>query len=210
MRVVVIDRPQPIIDADGVRSRLGIGDSDDALNPLIRAVCAEIEPPSWLECAFGRQTLEMRTGWFAEHWGGCELRLRYPPFAEMVGVKYVDGNGVEQTLDPSGYEVVGGGADFARLVLPYGRSWPATRLGPESVRIRYKAGYAPDDPQLEPAKHAVALAVKRLRALATEDLFIRSETTEGVGAESRVVTDAALKLISDAVDGILQRYRAYP
>jgi hypothetical protein len=209
--VAIIEPPAPLLTASEVRSRLGVSDDDAVLSPLVKAVCATIEPPNgWIGRAFGLQTLEMRGPWFADDWGGCELRLRFPPFRSFVSLKYLDGGGVEQTIDPSLYGVIGAtGTDVARLVLPYGGSWPVIRGDREAVRIRYTAGYDHDDPQLDAAKSAVALAVRNLRSLSARDLAISAENVPGVGSRNYIVTETASKVISGAVDGLLQGYRVY-
>jgi uncharacterized phiE125 gp8 family phage protein len=101
-RVIVIEPPAPLLTAAEVRARLGISDDDAVLSPLIKAVCAQIEPPGgWVGVAFGPQTLEQRSEWFADHWGGSFAKLRFPPLRTVESVKYIDTAGVEQTLDPA-------------------------------------------------------------------------------------------------------------
>jgi uncharacterized phiE125 gp8 family phage protein len=208
-RVAVIGPPDPILTSDEVRVRLGIEDGDDVLDPLIAAACAQIEPPlGWVGRAFGLQTLEQRGAWFADEWCGEELRLRFPPLVAVNSVKYLDDDGVEQTLDPSGYEVLGIG-DAARIVLPYAGSWPSIRWAPEAVRVEYEAGYEADAPQLEPAKNAVALAVKQLLTLSTRDLYVSQVNVPGVGSRNYVLSDVAGKLLGSAVDGLLRPYRVW-
>lgn len=204
-RIVVITPPSQLLTAAEVRARLGVTDPDAVLDPLIRAACAEIEPPNgWVGRSFGRQTLEMRTGWFADHWGGCELRLRHPPVYQVDSVKYIDAGGVEQTLAASGYEVHG---DVIRLA--YGASWPSTRFGPEAVRVRYQAGYASGDPKLEPARSAVALMVRELLSLAKRDPALSSDNVPGVGSQNYIFSEATAKVLRGAVENLLQGYRVF-
>jgi hypothetical protein len=210
-RVAVIEPPAPLLTASEVRDRLGINDSDAVLSPLIKAVCSQIEPPhGWVGRAFGTQTLEQRSGWFADYWGGYTLRLRFPPLKEILSVKYLDEDGVEQTLAVEDYTITGAtGSDVATLTVPYGGSWPSTRLEPEAIRIRYVAGYDHDDPQLDAAKAAVTLAVRNLRSLSARDLSISSDNVPGVGSRNYVVSEVASKVIGTAVDALLQGYRVY-
>jgi uncharacterized phiE125 gp8 family phage protein len=206
-RVLVIEPPAPLLTATEVRARLGISDDDAVLSPLIKAVCAQIEPPAgWVGVAFAPQTLEQRSEWFADHWGGSFAKLRFPPLRTVESVKYVDTAGAEQTLDPASYEVL---TATGQLVLAHGGAWPSVRSGIEAVRIRFTAGYDYDDPQLDAAKSAVALAVRSLRSLSARDLAISSETVPGVGSRNYLVTGAASQVISGAVDGLLQGYRVY-
>jgi hypothetical protein len=210
--VAVIEPPALLLTASEVRDRLGIDDGDAILSPLIKAVSAQLEPPNgWVGRAFGKQTLEMRLSWFENCWEG--LKLRFPPFREMISINYLDTDGVEQTLDPATYAVAGAiGTDIARLVLAYGASWPTVqsmRLASETVRIRYVAGYDHDDPQLDAVKAAIALAVRNLRSVSARDLSISAENVPGVGSRNYILSETASKVIGNAVDALLQGYRVY-
>lgn len=210
--VAVIEPPASLLTASEVRGRLGIDDDDAILSPLIKAVSAQIEPPNgWVGRAFGKQTLEMRLSWFENCWEG--LKLRFPPFRQIVSIKYLDSDGAEQTLDPATYAVTGAaGTDIARVVLAYGASWPTVqsmRLASEIVRIRYVAGYDHDDPQLDAAKAALTLAVRNLRSVSARDLSISAENVPGVGSRNYILSETASKVIGNAVDALLQGYRVY-
>lgn len=64
-----------------------------------------------------------------------------PPASQVLSVKYIDENAVEQTLDPSNYTV--DAVDVpGRVRLAYGKYWPST-LWPrwDAVRIRYVVGW---------------------------------------------------------------------
>lgn len=211
MTVKIVTPPSPIVSPTDVRTRLGVMDLDAVLTPLIAAVCAQIEPPfGWVGRAFGRQTLEQRGNWFADCWGGAELRLRYPPLVSVTSLKYTDTNGVEQTIDPSGYSVLGlGSSDVTRISLSYGGTWPTVRSGPEAVRVRYEAGYESGDPKLEPAKNAVVLMVKQLLGLSTRDLQLSRDEVPGVGSKTYVLSEVAAKIVGTAADSLLQGYRVW-
>lgn len=62
------------------------------------------------------------------------------PVDSIVSVKYLDLDGVEQTLDPSGY-VMDNTSDPAYLVPAYNAAWPETRATINAVRVRYTTGY---------------------------------------------------------------------
>lgn len=206
-RVTVIEPPAPLLTAAEVRARLGISDSDAVLSPLIKAVCAQIEPPNgWVGRSFGKQTLEHRSQWFADYWGCGYAQLRFPPLRSVQSIKYIYSDGNEQTFNSATYEVQ---TASGRVSLVYGGEWPEVRAGAEAVRIRYEAGYDHDDPQLDAAKTAVALAVRNLRSLSARDLAISSETVPGVGSRNYIVSETASKVIGNAVDALLQGYRVY-
>jgi uncharacterized phiE125 gp8 family phage protein len=204
MRLVVITAPDPIIDVAGVKSLLGItGTSQDTLlGILTAAACAQIEPPlGWTGRAFGQQTLELR----ADDWPDDDgLRLLAPPIVSISSVKYVDTAGTEQTVSSGDYELLGD-----TLSLAYGSAWPDFLAGSEAIRVRYVAGYDPDDPQLGPAKSAVALMVKAQLSLGTRDPHLSQENVPGVGSRNYVFSDMASRVSDQAVQSLLQPYRVY-
>lgn len=195
MAVVVITPPAAIVSQDEAKRHLRVDTSSDdgLIDALIATASAAIEPPDgWAGRAFGVQVLEMRLNGYG--WHG-DLALPCPPLRELLSVTYDDANGVEQTLDPTVYRIVGaGGTDVARLALAYGKAWPKIRFGPEAVRVRYEAGYAADDPKLLPAKQAVLLMVG--------DLYAHRESVI-VGATVAAIPNSA------TVEALLQRYRVY-
>jgi uncharacterized phiE125 gp8 family phage protein len=203
MRLVVITPPEPIISVPEVQLRLGISNSGDMLEPLIAAACSQVEPPlGWTGRAFGRQTLEARFDCWPDSSG---VRLPGQPIVSITSVKHIDTAGTEQTITGSNYQLFGD-----RLASAYGYDWPDVMSGiSEPIRVRYTAGYVAGDPVLEPARMAVALIVKQSLSIGTEDLFLRSETVEGVGSQTRAVTDGTLTLMSRAAENLLQAYRVY-
>ena len=205
MRLVVITPPNPILSTPEIYAKLGLTTTADGdlLDVLIQSACAQIEPPlGWTGQSFGRQTLEARFDCWPDNGG---LRLPGPPIVSLTSVKHIDTSGDEQTIDDADYQLFGD-----RLVSAYGFSWPDYMSGiSEPIRVRYEAGYAAGDPRLEPAKQAVALMVKQHLSIGTEDMFLRSETVEGVGSQTRSVTDTGLALMSKAAENLLQPYRIY-
>lgn len=67
--------------------------------------------------------------------------LPRPPFVSLSSIQYIDPDGALQTVADGAWQV-DGHSEPARLMPPYGESWPATRNQPNAVRIRYQAGYA--------------------------------------------------------------------
>jgi uncharacterized phiE125 gp8 family phage protein len=70
----------------------------------------------------------------------ARICLPLPPLQTVESVKYVDNDGVTQTVDAARY-VVDVGHQVGRVHLAYGEYWPAARLEPGAVRIRYTCGY---------------------------------------------------------------------
>lgn len=108
--------------------------ADPELNRLIksaRQVCENLS-----RRAFITQTLELVLNAFPSN----EIDLPRPRLQSVTSIKYLDSDGVEQTLSASGY-VVDTDSEPGRVYLAYGESWPTTRDIQNAVRIRYVAGY---------------------------------------------------------------------
>jgi uncharacterized phiE125 gp8 family phage protein len=85
--------------------------------------------------------------------GNGAIRLWKGPVSEILSIKYDDANGVEQTL--TSFRLVEG--KNAKLLPAYGESWPATAIGPGTVRIVYVAGYDVADRDLHELTQAAIL-----------------------------------------------------
>lgn len=70
-----------------------------------------------------------------------EIELYNPPVAAIVSVKYIDLDGVEQTLDSSLY-ALDSDSSPAWLLPAWGTDWPTARDSANALRVRYTAGYA--------------------------------------------------------------------
>jgi len=89
-----------------------------------------------------------------------QIPLPLPPVIGNVTVKYLDGSGVEQTLNPVSYRTLGVGSTCSRLALASGQSWPATEFIEESVTIQWDAGYgAAAENVPAPLRHAILLMI---------------------------------------------------
>lgn len=69
------------------------------------------------------------------------IELAYPPHQSVTHVKYLDPAGVQQTLNPAGYEV-----DSERepgwIVPAYGYTWPETLDRINAVEVRFVCGWS--------------------------------------------------------------------
>ncbi|MES2175103.1 MAG: hypothetical protein V4523_14310 [Pseudomonadota bacterium] len=199
MRTVVITAPAPVVTWEEADTQLRLdGDEDqrELVERLIAAATAHIDGPAgWLGRAIGLQTLEMRMCGF----GGGLIRLRYPPIVDIETVHYLDGMGQPQLVDADTYEVFG-----AELGNGWGKSWPtpgAYRGNAETVRIRYRAGYA-IDPDADPVVPNVPEPIKAAILLMVGDMW-HSRATIATGATMSAVP------MSASVDNLLSPYRVY-
>jgi len=174
---VVITPPEPIVDPETVRARLGMTDagsgSDANLTALIAAVTQAIDGPAGLlGRVLGRQELQFRSSSFILE---CGLRL-FPPVIGIERITYLDVDGIRQTLDPMFYALSG-----TKVLPAHGASWPHCRCDPDSVQITYEAGY--DDVPV-PILHAIILGVGKMQSMARPDMMLKQETVIGVISRS--------------------------
>lgn len=91
------------------------------------------------------------------------LHLLRRPLQSVSSVVYLDGAGVEQTLDPAVYRVLGVGEDKrdGAVRLGYGQSWPTVLDDPEAVIVTYLAGFGDDHNSIpERIRLAILLLVR--------------------------------------------------
>lgn len=74
----------------------------------------------------------------------CAQTIALPraPVLSIDAVSYLDPDGARQTVDPTAYDFEPG--DGAKLTPAHGRTWPAARVAPGSVRVDFSAGYGTD------------------------------------------------------------------
>jgi uncharacterized phiE125 gp8 family phage protein len=68
------------------------------------------------------------------------LRLDYPRIMAVVSVKYLDTDGVQQTLAGTEY-LLDADSEPGYVVPAYGKAWPETYGQVNAVKVRYTAGY---------------------------------------------------------------------
>lgn len=92
------------------------------------------------------------------------LYLPVSPVQSVTSVKYLDGNGALQVLDPSQYIVVLDGP-VPYIEPAYGVTFPTVRWQPQAITVRVVAGYG-DDPTdtPQPIRAAMLLLVAHLYA----------------------------------------------
>lgn len=107
-------------------------DEDALLTSMIRAVRRLAEART--NRALVSQVWELALDSFPE----AEVRLEKPTVLGITSVKYLDPDGVEQTLDPAEYVL--DAATLPGLLLPV-EVWPETYDDANAVKIRFTAGY---------------------------------------------------------------------
>lgn len=87
--------------------------------------------------AIGSQTLEIALDGFPD--GAIELPMS--PATAITSIKYIDTNGVEQTLAGSAY-VLDDYSHLSWVIRAYGTEWPITQGVANALKLRYQAGTA--------------------------------------------------------------------
>lgn len=197
MRTLVVISPDPVVTWEEAKAHLRLdGDDEQALVVrLIAAATAHIDGPNgWLGRALGPQTLEARARGFCD-----TISLPYRPIIDVESVHYLDDQGQSQLVDPATYELVGDDLGTA-----WGQSWPTPgvyRGNAETVRIRYRAGYAVD-PAANTLVHAVPEPIRAAILLMVGDLWHQRQSFV-TGTISSAVP------MSMTVENLLSPFRVY-
>jgi uncharacterized phiE125 gp8 family phage protein len=137
-----------------VKAQIGIQSSDTASDGIIARRITEAR--QWAEDytrrAFLTQTREVR-------WDFFPIKMELPSALTIVSVKYIDNDGLLQTVSSSDYTLdTYPDVPFLRAV--YGTVWPAARDEENSVRVQFTAGYGAT-PSMVPApiREAIILLV---------------------------------------------------
>lgn len=194
---------EPLTAAE-VRARLGLSDSvsDAMLTPLIKGAREKLDGWSgWLGRALITQTWVLYLPAFC-----ASVSIPLPPLQQVVSVKYIDADGVEQTLDAASHRVIAG----SRPVLQFksDTALPATAFSADAVRIEFRAGYGDGGASVpEPIRNAMVLDVHLQLSMTARNLFLSQDKVEGVSSKSYVVGGNAGAVIDAAVAALISNYR---
>lgn len=189
LRVVVPPTEEPVSVADaGAHLRLDAYGSppeypDEALlTTLIPAAREYVEGLSGL--VLTPKTLEMTGRSFDSlcRWpGDLGILLKTSPITGVESVRYVDGNGDEQTMTGSDWQL-DSYAIVPTLFPAYGVStWPSSRDEPNAVRIRFTAGYAAVTGS--PTAEVIPQSLRAAILLMLGHLYENREQTTGIKLE---------------------------
>ncbi len=196
MQVRVVTAARPILDWDLVKVHLrGVaGDEERALvEGYIAAATAWLDGPAgWLGRSLGEQTLELATCHL------CDRRLPCGPVVSIESIPYLDRAGDEQVLPDTGYRLLADGSIYAER-------WPAVTETPESVRIRYVAGYP--DRQETPEEGADPVAVSTVPEPIRQAILLL--VGQWFDHREAVSVSAASAPMPFAVDSLLSPYRVW-
>lgn len=149
---------------------------DSVIQELLAVAASEVEART---C---RVLLESTFALYLDRFpDSAPIVLPRAPLIAVDSIKYLDGDGVEQTLAAEDYMV-----ELRRepgRVHPW-LSWPATQASrPDAVTITFRAGYANPDAIPAALKHAIRLYVA--------DVYLNRSATEVLEGSGRVLENPA-------------------
>lgn len=149
-RTVEPSPPVTVFDIEEQTYLSDLSSETGYIENLIKRAAAFIEGPYGIGVLFGQQTWQLALDGFP-----FVIQLPVYPLVSVSSITYTDADGVEQTVSPDIYRV-DTYSNPPRIALEYGKSWPASRLVSNSVKVEFVGGHSstPDD-----LKHAVIMLV---------------------------------------------------
>ena len=128
---------------------------DDALVLAMLSAARE-----YAEVVTGRSLVARTVELALDEFPLCGIELPHYPVVSVDSVKYIDTDGVEQTLAEDGYTFDDYGYQ-QRVVQAFEASWPTTRCVPNAVKVRYVVGHSMpgDSPQVYPLPEPIRAAM---------------------------------------------------
>lgn len=146
MGLTLLEPPntEPIdLSAARLQARKTSAEEDDLFtNVLIPACRDRAELATLRQLITARWQLNL-DAWPCEGW----IDVPRPPLQTILGITYVDMNGVTQTLAADQYIVdapVGPRAPRGRVVPAYGVTWPTARAQANAIAVEFRCGYGDD------------------------------------------------------------------
>jgi uncharacterized phiE125 gp8 family phage protein len=136
MNLIRLAAPDAILGKSEVmaRLRMELDDDDAGLDRLIAASTRKAE--QFTQRAFATQQWELRLDAFPSC--NAAIKLPLPPCQSIQEIKYIDADGVEQTL--SDYQLKKDSL-CAHIFPGFEKNWPVTRGVVEAVKIKFTCGY---------------------------------------------------------------------
>lgn len=189
MALIVITPPasEPVTPEEAKASpsfRVSVATDDADITTLIKAAREMAEAIT--RRALVTQTLELVLDAFPA--GGIELYC--PPIQSVTSIKYIDTDGVEQTLSADLYDL-DSDTEPGMVAPAYNESWPSTRDQINAVRVRYVAGYG--------AAADVPAAIKTWIKMRAGTLYDNPQAV--------VVGQTVMNVPRDFIDGLLDPFR---
>ena len=155
LKTVTAPTDEPI-DSTEAKLHMAIDDStfDTLINDYIKAA------RMYIEANTNRQICTATYDLILDKFPGASGDIYLPKgqLQSITSVKYIDTDGVEQTLAASNYTVTDS-REPAILEPAYNKTWPATRLQRDAVTVRFVCGYGDSSATPEGIKQAALMMV---------------------------------------------------
>lgn len=152
-KLITAPAVEPLLLAD-VKTRLSISDTEDDTDITAYIKAAREQAESYTGKAITTQTVEIALDAFPS-----EIELLRGPVQSITSVKYLDTNGVEQTIDSANYTI----DDYSPrtwLLRAAGYEWPSTYDAANAIKVRYVVGFGDAGTDVpEDIKTALLLAI---------------------------------------------------
>lgn len=160
LRITLASGPaaEPLTTSEAkAHMRVTTADDNTYIDNLVKS--ARLQTEEYLKSALINQTWNYYLDWFPDL-----IEVPRPPLSSVVSIKYIDTDGVEQTLATSVY-TVDTDSFPGRIYRSYNQIWPVTRDVEKAVNIEFVAGYASGAAGVpQPIKQALLLQVGHLYA----------------------------------------------
>lgn len=204
LKLVTAPTSEPVtLEQAKAHLREDSNDFNDQIEVFIEAATAYADGPSGF---LGRALIDQTWDFYLDAFPAVTvvgsrnvyaIEIPLPPLIEVLGVFYLDSNGVEQTFDAASY-TVDDASEPARIVLGSTGSWPTIQEAANAVRIRFRAGYL--DQGVSPAVDNVPGSIKAAILIMVGDLY--------QNRESSVIGQTVTKIPWSA-EALLRRHRIY-
>lgn len=176
-RVLVTPPTAEPVTLSEAKANLRVTSSDD--DSMISAMITDARDwaENFTQRAIMTQTWDYMIDTFTD-----DIELPLPPLQSVTSVKYIDADGIEQTLASTEY-AVDTAADRGVVRLAYNKTWPVTRTQANAVTIRFVAGYSATNPLPGAIKRACLLIINELYARRENAIVGAPITTVPVNAE---------------------------
>ena len=151
------------------------------LESLITAARQHVESP-----LTGRALLTQTWDYTVDDFPAWEFCIPRPPLQSVTSITYKDSSGATVVLAGSHY-VVDTISTPGRITPAYGDAWPSTRGDPNSVTVRFVAGWA--NPSLVPQNLRHAIKVIAETMYEHREQFVVGETVNELPIVQRLVAE---------------------